>query len=252
MLPPVAILTTACFSALAPATLNGLRIDTSPLVTPVRVGRPLLALVEVSEACAAAQREAYFSLMPSKALPKTSLDLRAWAPKDKDSVEAGVFARQTSTVPQWSNIGVVACESVSDLAAAVAKQRPLIERWAYECLNDFETNRLRIDLAEPVELAWAIRPPAPSLLESLMGAKAEEPMLSVVPREEPFDDLLRCGFLGKLSRDYRGGGVSARAERIVIGKEPETPARRKSQEQFDKVYDKKKEQNAAGGRGRVR
>ena len=35
-------------------------------------------------------------------------------------------------------------------------------------------------------------------------------------RYAPFSPDLRCGFLGKVSREYRGGGVSARYERIEL------------------------------------
>ena len=37
----------------------------------------------------------------------------------------------------------------------------VIERWAYEVLNDFETNALKMDPDAPIELAWAIEPVRP-------------------------------------------------------------------------------------------
>ena len=47
------------------------------------------------------------------------------------------------------------------------------------------------------------------------------------------------GFLGQVAREYRGGGVSARYERIEIGKPPEVPVRSASQAQYDKKYQRK-------------
>ena len=44
-----------------------------------------------------------------------------------------------------------------------------------------------------------------------------------VPADAPFEPSLRCGFLGKTSREYRGGGVMARYERIVLGQPPAVP-----------------------------
>jgi hypothetical protein len=78
---------------------------------------------EATEAVAQEQREAYFALMPSKALPTVSLDLRAWADSTDDAVEAGVFARQEGTVPKFKNIGSVSAVSEADLTPAVAAQR---------------------------------------------------------------------------------------------------------------------------------
>jgi len=37
----------------------------------------------------------------------------------------------------------VAAATEAELTPAVAAQRPLIERWAYEVINDFETNELK-------------------------------------------------------------------------------------------------------------
>ena len=200
---------------------------------------------EATEAVAQEQREAYFALMPSKALPTVSLDLRAWADSTNDAVEAGVFARQEGTVPKFKNIGTVSAASETDLTPAVAAQRtrashrnippanlpprpphlncrrpayphaltcaPVIERWAYELLNDFETNELKLDPGAPIELAWAIQPERPSLLDSLMGKKAAEAVMTTVASDAACEpEELRCGFLGVLAREYRGGGVSAR------------------------------------------
>ena len=86
-------------------------------------------------------------------------------------------------------------------------------------LNDFETNELKIDPGAPIELAWAIQPERPSLLDSLMGKKAAEAVMTTVATTVASDaacggaaeaEGLRCGFLGVLAREYRGGGVSAR------------------------------------------
>ena len=51
---------------------------------------------------------------------------------------------------------------------------------------------------------------------------------------------MRCGFLGVLAREYRGGGVSARYDRIVLGQPPEVPVRSASQQKYDAKYQKKK------------
>ena len=47
-----------------------------------------IASIEAMESLAQQQRDLYFELMPSQALPTTSLDMRAWMPKDKDNFEA--------------------------------------------------------------------------------------------------------------------------------------------------------------------
>lgn len=198
---------------------------------------PITCLVEANEQCVQEQRDAYFALMPSQALPTSSLDLRPWASKDDDNVEAQIMARQIGTVEKWVNIGVVATVTEVSLSAAVAKQRDLIVRWAYEACNDFETNKLLMDLdGPPIEIAWVKRPPKPSLFDSLSGKKAPSPSVNAVQMDVPYEQDLRCGFLGKLSREYRGGGVSSRWDRIVIGKEPEVPARLESQAKFDNKY----------------
>ena len=82
-------------------------------------------------------------------------------------------------------------------------------------LNDFETNELKMDPGAPIELAWAIQPERPSLLDSLMGKKAAEAVMTTVASDAACGGAaeaegLRCGFLGVLAREYRGGGVSAR------------------------------------------
>ena len=87
---------------------------------------------EATEAYAQQQRDAYFAMMPSKALPKVSLDLRAWADATNDATEAGVFARQEGTVPKFKNVGTVSAESAAELTLSVAAQRiraPLTPRW---------------------------------------------------------------------------------------------------------------------------
>jgi len=199
-----------------------------------------IVAVEATEASAVEQRAQYFALMPSRKLPEVSLDLRAFASKEDDHVEAGVFARQAGTVPEWRNIGVVAAEEDGKLTPAVAKQFDLITRWAYEVCNDFETNTLLMQLdGAPIEIAWAIKPPVPSLFEKLQGKEEEPPAFVEVAPGTAFDDGLRCGFLGSLARQYRGGGVSARNDRIVIGQPPEVPVRRESQKRFDSKYQKK-------------
>ena len=198
-------------------------------------------VIEATESCAQAQRATYFELMPSRELPKVSLDLRAWANTDADCFEAGVFARQEGTVDKWKNVGVVAATTADALTAAVAKQRLLIERWAYEICTDFETNELLMQLdGPPVEISWAIKPSKPSLFDSLMGKQPEREVFVEVPADASFDEDMRCGFLGVLAREYRGGGVSARYDRIVLGKEPEAPVRSASQTQYDGKYKKSK------------
>ena len=110
-------------------------------------------------------------------------------------------------------------------------------RWAIEVCNDFETNELLMDPeGPPIEISWAIEPEKPSFIDGLMGKEAEEITFEMVAPNTAFDEDLRCGFLGKLAREYRGGGVSARYERIVIGKDPEVPIRADFQKQFDKKY----------------
>ena len=116
---------------------------------------------------------------------------------------------------------------------AFAKQRALIARWAYEVCNDFETNELLMTLdGPPIELGWAIKPPKPSFFDTLSGKPAERAKVTPVPADAAFDEGLTCGFLGKLAREYRGGGVSSRSDRIVLGQPPEVPKRRESQAQF--------------------
>ena len=204
----------------------------------LRCARPVAPVaVQVTEELAQRQRETYFTLMPSKELPTVSLDLRAWASKESDNFDAGVFARHDGTVPTWKNIGTVASADEEAMTAAVAAQRDLIVRWAYELVTDFETNRRIMTLdGPPIEIAWAVRPEKPGFFESLMGKEEEEIVYIEVPPDAAFDDTLRCGFLGKLAREYRGGGVSARSDRIVIGKEPEVPLRSESQKKYDKKY----------------
>eukprot|EP00316_Scyphosphaera_apsteinii_P009534 CAMPEP_0119320662 /NCGR_PEP_ID=MMETSP1333-20130426/53047_1 /TAXON_ID=418940 /ORGANISM="Scyphosphaera apsteinii, Strain RCC1455" /LENGTH=234 /DNA_ID=CAMNT_0007327425 /DNA_START=56 /DNA_END=760 /DNA_ORIENTATION=- len=198
-------------------------------------------IIEATEACAQEQREEYFRLMPSRELPKVSLDLRAFASKANDNYEAGIFSRQDGAIPQWKNVGTVATTSPDQITQAVAKQRALIERWAYEVCNDFETNELLMVLegGPPIQIAWAIKPEKPSFFDSLMGKQDEAVVLNEVDRTAGFDPVLPCGFLGKPAREYRGGGVSARYERIVIGKPPEVPVRDISQAKYNAKYAKK-------------
>ena len=231
---------------LAPTAWNGVPATLRGSVGAPRSGvsrHCAIVAVEVTESYAEQQRAEYFALMPSKELPKVSLDTRLFLSKDNDKVEAGVFARQVGTGKKFSefrNIGTVATEDEASLTQAVAKQFDLIVRWAYEKSNDFETNKLQMSLggSTPIELAWSIKPPKPSFFESLQGMKEEPMVLTEVPPGTKFDPELRCGFLGSLAREYRGGGVSARYDRIVIGKEPETPLRLPSQEKYNKKYEK--------------
>ena len=60
-----------------------------------------------------------------------------------------------------------------------------------------------------------------------------------IEREVNAEDV-RCGFLGVLAREYRGGGVSARYDRIVLGQLPQVPLRSASQAKYDDKYKKKK------------
>ena len=46
------------------------------------------------------------------------------------------------------NPNQVAAATEAELTPAVAAQRPLIERWAYEVINDFETNELKARCGE--------------------------------------------------------------------------------------------------------
>lgn len=187
---------------------------------PVRA-RLSATAIEATLGGAEAQRAEFFALMPSEKLPGVSLDLRLFASKEEDHFQAKVFARQEGTAPQWKDVGTVAVEKEAQLGEAVSKQRSLIARWAYEAINDFETNELLLDLGAPLELAYATRPPKAPFWE-------KQAQMVPVPVAEgaPFAPALRCGFLGKISREYRGGGATARYERIVLGQPPETPEAR--------------------------
>lgn len=180
--------------------------------------RSLVAKIEATPECAEEQKEEFFALMPSENLPAVSLDLRLFASKADDNFQAQVFARQDGTFPTWKDVGTIATTDEQLFEQAVAKQRPLIERWAYEVCNDFETNELLLDLEKPVELCYAARPPEVPFWE-------EKPKLKQVdvPADASFEPSLRCGFLGKTAREYRGGGVMARYERIVLGQPPAVP-----------------------------
>lgn len=180
-----------------------------------------LAIVEATAACVEEQKAEFFALMPSEKLPEVSLDLRLFASKKDDKFQAKVFARQEGTVARWTDVGTVAVVDEAKFEAAVAKQRALIERWAYEVCNDFETNALLLNRDEPVELGWAVRPPKAPFWE-------KQPTLKPVPvaMGAAFEPSLRCGFLGKVGREYRGGGATARYERIVLGQPPEKPEAR--------------------------
>ena len=193
----------------------------APAVRPApalhRCGALAMA-VEANAAAAEEQKKTFFELMPSEVLPEVSLDLRAFRSREKDHTMASIFARQDGTVERWQNVGFVACLDEASISPAVAKQHALIRRWAYEVCNDFETNRLLMDFdrSSEIELAWALPPPKQSPLDALMGKPKPKNLVTEVPANAPFDDALRCGFLGKVSREYRGGGVSARYERIVL------------------------------------
>ena len=218
-------------SPLRPA--SSLRRATGPVAQAVG---PL----EVTVSCAEERRDEYFALMPSKA-PK-----RGWGAGRIDNFEAAVFARQDDTVPTWKRVGMVATLGEEFVTQAVAKQRSLIVRWAYEACNDFETNQRVMKLDEPIEISWAIEPEKPTLFGTMQSTfevnvlkKRQEfkrVVYNAVPEDASFDADLRCGFLGKPAREYRGGGVSARFDRIEIGKEPEVPTRAASQSQYDEKY----------------
>ena len=66
-----------------------------------------------------------------------------------------------------------------------------------------------------------------------------------------FDEDLSCGFLGVLAREYRGGGVSARYERIVIGKPPEMPRRDPSQDKYNAKYAYYKKSKRSQNKGQI-
>lgn len=193
-----------------------------PPTAAVGRARPIVAsAIEATPEGAEAQRNEFFALMPSENLPKVSLDVRLFASKKDDNFQAKVFARQEETVPKWKDIGTIACTDESQFSAAVAKQRALITEWANQVCNDFETNTLVLDLSKPVEIAWGTEPPKAQFWE-----KQEPIKLERVPADASFGEDLRCGFLGKPAREYRGGGVSPRFERIVLGQPPEVPAPR--------------------------
>lgn len=216
-----------------------------------RVDAPRMAQIEPTEECAEAQRAAYFEMMPSRKLPTVSLDLRAFASTKDDAFEAGVFARQEGRVDSWTNIGSIATVDPGCFTDAVAKLQPLICRWAYEVCNDFETNELLLDLDAPIELSWAVKPPKPSFWEALQGKKEDAPVFTPVPEQAAFDEDLSCGFLGVLAREYRGGGVSARYERIVIGKPPEMPRRDPSQDKYNAKYAYYKKSKRSQNKGQI-
>ena len=73
-----------------------------------------------------------------------------------------------------------------------------------------------------------------------MGKKEEPIEQIIVASDAVFADAVRCGFLGVLAREYRGGGVSARFDRIVLGQPPQVPMRSASQAKYDAKYQKKK------------
>ena len=92
----------------------------------------------------------------------------------------------------------------------------------------------------PLPTTQAIRPEAPSLLDSIMGKKPAATVFTAVPTDATCEDeKLQFGFLGVLAREYRGGGVSARYDRIEVGKPPEVPLRPASQTKYDEKYKKK-------------
>ena len=192
----------------------------SALVAPrARVPASIVAsAIEATPSCAEAQRAEFFALMPSEELPKYSLDVRLFASKKDDNFQAKIFARQDGTVPTWKDVGTIAVCDEAQFGAAVAKQRALIAEWARQVCNDFETNELVINPDEPVELAWAVKPPPAPFWEKQPPIKLER-----VAVDAGFEPDLRCGFLGKTAREYRGGGVSPRYERIVLGQPPAVP-----------------------------
>jgi len=162
----------------------------------------------------------FFDLMPSEKLPTVSLDLRAYASREEDKgFQAKVFARQEGTVPRWKDVGTVASLNSELLSQAVAKQRPLIARWAYLVCNDFTTGNLLMQVDGPtIELSWATQPPKPGPFDALFG-KEIKLELNEVPTGQPFDESMCCGFLGKPGREVKGGGALPRFERIEF---PET------------------------------
>jgi len=224
-------------SALLPGWLGARVLPQHPVVHHRSLARTEagVMLIEATQSCAEEQRAAYFELMPSRELPIVSFDTRLLKSKEKDAFEAQILARQEGTVGQWKNIGAVACESEAQVDAAVQKQFELITEWAVQVCNDFETNSLlmsREEGAAPIQIGWVVRPPPLSLFKKLSGKTEEKPTLTeVTPPSGSVEDL-RCGFLGVLSREYRGGGVSARYERIVLGKAPEVPYRDPSQAKY--------------------
>ena len=48
-------------------------------------------------------------------------------------VQAKVFARQSGRVKQWRDVGTLAALDTGSFSQALAKQWPLVVRWAYLC-----------------------------------------------------------------------------------------------------------------------
>jgi len=186
------------------------------------------AAIKGTKANAQAQMDAYFEMAPWEK-PVTiagyrgasATDLRALTSFDKSSaVVVPVFANQEGLPPlgvwtgdmdkalargdaqQWRVIGCITAEDEASLSAAVARQRDLIEAWAYELIRDKKTD-VRIfkrgPLAPPIELAWAY-PPAMLKKMFIKGYLGD---LNVVPRDTPVVDDVRCGFVGSQSRTQR-------------------------------------------------
>ena len=186
----------------------------------VRAVSPCAKLLEANAVTIEEQKAEFFALMPSEKLPEVSLDLRGLASKSKDHVQAKVVARQEGTVTRWTDVGTVATLDEASLTDAVAKQRAIIVRWAYLVCNDFETDALLMNPdGPPIELQWFFNSFTPNPIEALMGKKVERKVVPV-PRGTVFEEGTRCGFLGKPGRERRGGGVTARYDKIEWPDEP--------------------------------
>ena len=114
----------------------------------------------------------------------------------------------------WRLVGAVAAPHESLLADAVARQRNLITRWAYELLTTYATDERVLTLspnAPPVELAWA-KPPnflAKAFSPSYIGE------LKTVPADHEPENV-ECGFYGIPSRAYRNQFGMAEYARVEL------------------------------------
>ena len=176
-----------------------------------RARAPAMAAIGGSRRAAEEQKRALFEMAPweeQKTLRR--LDLSGFVqPFDRSGVVlAGVFANQeglrgVGRQEPWRCIGIVAAEDTASLPLAVARQRPLIEAWAYELVRDYSSgSRLmrRGPFAPPIRLAWA---PPPDFWKKAMMPSSRGLTFNEVPADTPVTGV-RCGFLGTQSREVKG------------------------------------------------